>query len=91
MRYVKRKLVLRLTSPVEPMLLDELTDKFSDILQQGRFQLSGPLPDEADEPEWAEMPRVVFPFDRRSHGRLRQVIDCLNAGDLSPLAQHGTN
>ena len=36
------------------------------------------LLEEQDEPDLAELPRLVFHFDRRSHGRLRQLINRLN-------------
>jgi hypothetical protein len=48
------------------------------VLAGGRFRLSAALPDERDEPELASLPRLVFRFDRRSLGRLRQLIDELN-------------
>ena len=41
---------------------------------------SGPLPEERDESDLAALPRLVFHFDRRSFGRLRQLIDCINRG-----------
>ena len=32
-----------------------------------------------DEPELADLPRLILHFNRRDYGRLRQLIDCLNA------------
>jgi uncharacterized protein (TIGR00730 family) len=78
MRYVRRKLVLRLTQRVPDTLLRDINQEFRDILQQGEFVQGEPLPDEEDEPEIGHLPRLVFHFDRRSHGRLRQLIDFLN-------------
>ena len=37
-----------------------------------------PRPEEADEPELAELPRLMLHFNRRSLGRLRQLVDALN-------------
>jgi hypothetical protein len=37
------------------------------------------LPDESSEPELAELPRLVMHFNRRNLGRLRQLIDSVNA------------
>jgi uncharacterized protein (TIGR00730 family) len=80
MRYVRRNLVLRLHEPLAEPLLAELNEKFADILYEGgRFVLRAALPEEKDEPELADLPRLVFPFNRRSLGRLRQLIDRLNA------------
>jgi uncharacterized protein (TIGR00730 family) len=80
MRYVKNKLVLRLTEAPSERLLCELNREFADILVEGEFTLSGPLPDEMDEPDLAALPRLVFRFNRRSLGRLRQLLDAINRG-----------
>ncbi|OHB72649.1 MAG: Rossman fold protein, TIGR00730 family [Planctomycetes bacterium RBG_13_63_9] len=80
MRYVHSRLVLRLTESPSEEKLDEINAGFSDILAQGQFTVDGPLADEKDEPELAELPRLVFHFNRRNFGRLRQLIDCLNRG-----------
>jgi uncharacterized protein (TIGR00730 family) len=90
MRYVRRRLVLRVANPLSESFLAEVNREFRDILQAGDFTQTEPLSDEHDEPELAHLTRLVFQFDRRSHGRLRQLIDCLNAGDLSPLQQAST-
>jgi len=82
MRYVRDRLVLRLTRQPEPALIEALNHEFTDILADGRFTLSDALPEESDEPELAKMKRLVMHFNRRSLGRLRQLIDCLNRGRL---------
>lgn len=86
MRYVRSKLLLRLQARPSDQLMAEINEHFHDILNQGDFQLSGPLPEE-DEPELAELTRLVFYFNRRSLGKLRLLIDCLNAGSLEPAHQ----
>lgn len=78
MRYVKRNLVFRLTRPVSSELLARIQQEFADIVVDGTYSVTGPLPDEEDEPELSELTRLVFPFDRRNHGRLRQLIDEIN-------------
>jgi hypothetical protein len=40
------------------------------------------LPVEQDETALAHLPRLVFSFNRRDHGRLRMLINFLN--DLPP-------
>lgn len=87
MRYVRNQLVLRLSETPSPELLDQLNTYFADILVSGRFVISGPLPDERDEPELAALPRLVFDFNRRDCGRLRQLIDALNRGHVEPQEQ----
>jgi len=80
MRYVKNKLALRLNKVPTPELVDEINVEFADILVEGTFVVSAALPEEKDEPQLSVLPRLVFRFNRRGLGRLRQLIDCLNRG-----------
>ncbi|HMK55464.1 MAG TPA: TIGR00730 family Rossman fold protein [Dissulfurispiraceae bacterium] len=80
LRYVGNQLVLRLTSALEQVHVDDLRERFHDILTPGgRIILSGALPDESDEPGLATLPRLVVDFIRKDYGRLRQLIDAVNA------------
>ncbi|HEY1600043.1 MAG TPA: TIGR00730 family Rossman fold protein [Pirellulales bacterium] len=83
MRYVKNKLVVRLSHAPSEELLDAINAHFADILIDGKFTVSEALPDEKDEPQLAPLPRLVFQFNRRSLGRLRLLIDALNRGSLA--------
>jgi uncharacterized protein (TIGR00730 family) len=78
MRYVKDRLVFRLKKELSEEQLAEVQDRFSDILVDGEFQQGGALPEESGESDLAEMPRLVFHFDRRALGRLRMLIDYVN-------------
>ena len=78
LRYVREKLVLRLLAPPSDELLARINDEFRNMLIEGRFELSGPLRAEKDEPELADLTRLVLSFDRRACGRLRELIDFLN-------------
>jgi uncharacterized protein (TIGR00730 family) len=80
MRYVKNKLVLRLKQNPSEAWLATINDKFADILISGDFRVSGPLNEERDETDLRGYPRLVFHFNRRSLGRLRQLIDLINTG-----------
>jgi hypothetical protein len=82
MRYVKNKLVFRLKEPLTPELLAAINFEFTDILTSGEFTVGGPLGEEKDEPDLADLPRLVFRFNRRSLGRLRQLIDAINRGSV---------
>lgn len=80
LRYIENQLVLRLTSRLERQDADDLQERFRDILLPGgRMYLSGPVPEEADEPDIAGLQRLVVDFSRRDFGRLRQLIDAINA------------
>jgi hypothetical protein len=81
MRYVRNRLIFRLKEAPSAAKVDSINLEFSDILSAGRFEIGGPLPEERDEPTLAHLPRLVFRFNRRSLGRLRQLIDFLNADE----------
>jgi hypothetical protein len=79
MRYVKRRLVMRLQRAPSPETLDGINQDFADILTAGKFEISKALPMEHDDEPILHLPRLVFQFNRRSLGRLRQLIDRLNS------------
>lgn len=82
MRYVKNKLVFRLLEPLSEKLLADINEAFRDITNGGRFEQTTALPAERDDPDLLALPRLVFPFNRRNLGRLRQLIDVINRGSL---------
>ena len=86
MRYVRTNLVFRLQRSLSEPLLEEINERFHDILLRGRFAVSGPLPEEREESDLVALPRLVFAFDRRSFGRLRQLIDCINRGAVDDIS-----
>ncbi len=86
MRYVKNKLVMRLTQRPTPELVEQLNTGFRDILTEGQFEVSDALPEEREEPSLVALPRLVFRFNRRNLGRLRLLIDCVNRGWVEPKA-----
>jgi uncharacterized protein (TIGR00730 family) len=79
MRYVKQDLVLRLLRPLSDEQLDRINRDYAEILESGGFVQSGALPEERDEPQWADLPRLVCAFNRYNFGRLRQLIDYINS------------
>lgn len=78
MRYVKGKLVLRMHRPLSDQRLQAVNAQFSEILTGGAFAQTASLEAEQDEVHLAQKPRLVFEFNRRNHGRLRQLIDFIN-------------
>ncbi|MGE5248120.1 MAG: LOG family protein [Verrucomicrobiota bacterium] len=78
-RYVGDHLVIRIRRPVAAGTIDALNRDFRDLLAGGSYRQRGALPQEADEPQAAALQRIVFRFNCRIFGRLRQLIDFLNA------------
>lgn len=80
MRFVGRRLVLRLTEPADPAELERLNDEYGDIVVDGVIEAIGATDSEVEDADHVDLPRIAFVFDRASHGRLRQLIDTLNDG-----------
>jgi uncharacterized protein (TIGR00730 family) len=78
LRYVRSNLVLRLQKKPSEALLESINKDFADIVLAGRIEAGPPLPEEQDDPELADLPRLIFQFDRRNYGRLRQLINRIN-------------
>ena len=79
MRYVRKKLVVRLQREISDELLETLNRDFADIASGGPIERSTALPQESDDPHLASLPRLIFQFDRKNIGRLRQMVDVINA------------
>ena len=82
MRYCRKYLVLRLNEKLDDELVDDINDNFSEILDSGEFEQRGPMDEESNEPELDDLSRLVFHFNRRNLGRLRQLVDAINRGSI---------
>ncbi|WP_428937438.1 TIGR00730 family Rossman fold protein [Fontivita pretiosa] len=78
LRYTRDLLIIRLRRAPSERQLEQISSEFADINTHGEFRVSSALPVEKDEPALMDLPRLVFAFNRRDHGRLRQLIDYLN-------------
>ena len=78
MRFVNDSLVLRLQRALPADLVERFNSEFRDILFNGGFVQTRALPEESEDPHLQDLPRLVFHFDRRGHGRLRQLINAIN-------------
>ena len=79
LRYVGDRLVVRLTQPLRRGVPAQLSREFKDLLRAGAIEQTAALPEEADEPELAHLPRLVFAFNRKDYGRLIEMIHRINA------------
>lgn len=78
LRYVGDNLVLRITNSISPKDLDALNTEFADIIVSGKIQQVEALPEERNEPELADLPRLKMHFDRKHLARLRLLIERIN-------------
>ncbi len=80
-RYVGDRLVIRLNNAPTEEQLAILNDEVAGIVTKGAIEMTEPLKQEA---EALELPRILLRFNRRSVGRLRQLIDRLNSFATGP-------
>lgn len=78
LRYVKDLLVLRLIQPLPEAALRRLNQEFQDMVKSGTIQQGRALPEEADETDLAQLPRLTLKFNRQNYGRLIQLINRIN-------------
>ena len=78
MRLVRRKLVVRLERELSDEQVDSLNREFSDIVDKGRIEKSRMLPEEANEPEIKDKPRLVFNYNQQNAARLNQMFLRIN-------------
>jgi len=79
LRFVGRQLAIRMKAPLTDEQVRDIQDQFKDLLTEGTFEQRPSLPEEMDEPTLKDLSRLTFLFNRRSAGRLRQLINHLNA------------
>jgi hypothetical protein len=81
-RWVGQRLVIRLKMRLTPEAVAQLNADFTDILNGNEIVQTGALPEEQNEPEIADLPRIVFAPKRKNFGRLRQMIDAINLSEM---------
>ncbi len=88
-RYVGDQMVIRLARKLTSEGVQKLNDTFGDILRKGRFFQGTALRQEKNEPELAQLPRLIFTPHRRNFGRMRLLIDAINASqtEAGPAAE----
>jgi len=81
MRFVGKRLVLRLNRDISDDHLSSLNDHFRDICLNSTLERITATKAEIDDKDLLDNPRLAFQFARRDFGRLRQLIDAVNAID----------
>ncbi|MEO8351364.1 MAG: TIGR00730 family Rossman fold protein [Chthoniobacteraceae bacterium] len=80
-RWVRQRMVVRLAKCPTASAVEKLNEEFSDIVEEGAITLTAALREESNEPDLAELPRLVLTPHRRNFGRLRTFIDAINASE----------
>lgn len=81
-RWVGEQLVLRICQPLSKNAVAELNQNFSDLVRKGAIVQSSALRQEKNEPEIWNLPRLLLTPYRNNFGRLRQLIDAINASSV---------
>jgi hypothetical protein len=78
LRFVGKRLVLRLQSTLSPDALASLNREFADIVVSGEIEPVAATGAERRDLDHVELPRLAFRFDNRSFARLIQLIHRIN-------------
>jgi uncharacterized protein (TIGR00730 family) len=78
-RFVREQFIVRLKNAPSASALAGLNEDFSDIILGGNIEIIQPTPEEIEDNDKLDLARIGFNFNRRDYGRLRQMIDVLNA------------
>jgi len=79
MRYVGRRLVVRMTSPLPDGRLEAINEEFADIVVDGQIEVVPTSQSEIDDDDVPDLPRIALRFDRWHYARLRHLVDALNS------------
>jgi predicted Rossmann-fold nucleotide-binding protein len=77
-RQVHQRLVIRLEKELSEDHLSQLNESFADLVATGQIAKTAPLRQEKDEPDLMSKPRISFRNNRRSAGRLNEMILAIN-------------
>jgi len=77
-RWVKEQMVIRINRPLSDNALDELNGKFGGLLVEGKIEQRGPLPQERDDTNLADKPRLILTPAKKDFGLFRLLINHIN-------------
>jgi len=78
-RFVKDLFVIRMKHAPSESSIAAMNEDFSDIINGPAIKAIPPTPEEIENNDHVDLARIGFGFNRRDYGRLRQLIDVLNA------------
>ena len=79
-RFVHDLLVIRLKNAPSAAALAAMNKDFADIITEGKIEAVKATQDEIEDNDQLDLARIAFAFNRRDYGRLRQLLNVLNAG-----------
>jgi hypothetical protein len=80
-RWVGQRLVIRVQKRLSVAAIEAINAAFGDLLNGNQLAQGTSLPEESNEPELGDLPRLVLTPKRKNFGRLRKLIDAVNAAE----------
>ncbi len=78
-RFVKDLFVIRLKHAPSDSALEAMNEDFADVNLGAPIKRIKATPEELEDDDQVDLPRIAFAFNRKDYGRLRQLIDVLNS------------
>jgi uncharacterized protein (TIGR00730 family) len=78
MRQVRDQLVIRLEKELPDSHIRKLNESFPDLLKSGKIAKTAAFKEESDEPALMDKPRIAFRNNKKSAGRLNEMILMIN-------------
>jgi hypothetical protein len=86
LRQVRDKFVIRMEKELSDAHVRRLNDLFQDLIESGKIFKTRALTEEKDEPNLKSKARITFAYNRKSAGRLNEMILTIN--ELGRSDQH---
>ena len=82
-RWVGQRLVIRIHRPLTEEALERLNREYATLcLHSCRIEQTTALLEERNEPDIADLPRLVFTPCRKNFGKIRRFLDAINAAEV---------
>lgn len=78
MRFVRDLLIIRLQHAPSQASIDALNEDFADLIVGEKVKVCSATPEEREDNQFVNLPRISFEFNKRDYGKLRGMIDVLN-------------
>jgi hypothetical protein len=78
LRFVRDRVVIRLEHELSDDAVHAPADEFADLVKKGTVEKTRALPEETNEPELLDKPRLVFALNRQSPSRLYEMVLKIN-------------
>jgi hypothetical protein len=82
-RWVGQKMVIRMNHRLTDKAIEGINVAFDDILGGNQLVQGVALPEERNEPEIADLPRLILTPKRKNFGRFRNLIDAINLAETA--------